>query len=129
MAITPFYVPDSMNEHYPFDNPESSAYASVENGALRLDTVNKIQSIKAVREMTALGLKEAKDFVDTYCKLVGQFAVKEAMDRKADTLMMEAVETLRGLYFKHIPSADFDQAHAAAVNALFKEIDDYRRGL
>ena len=38
---------------------------------------NKINVIKAVRELTSLGLKEAKDFVEAAPKAVREAAVKE----------------------------------------------------
>ena len=41
---------------------------------------NKIQVIKAVRELTSLGLKEAKDLVDSAPK-----AVKQGVSRKRPT--------------------------------------------
>ena len=41
---------------------------------------NKIQVIKAVRELTSLGLKEAKDVVDSAPKAVRQGVTKEEAD-------------------------------------------------
>ena len=41
---------------------------------------NKIQVIKAVRELTSLGLKEAKDLVDGAPKAVKQGVSKEEAD-------------------------------------------------
>ena len=41
---------------------------------------NKIQVIKAVRELTSLGLKEAKDVVDSAPKAVKQGVSKEEAD-------------------------------------------------
>ena len=38
---------------------------------------NKIQVIKAVRELTSLGLKEAKDLVDSFPKAVKQGVAKD----------------------------------------------------
>jgi len=41
---------------------------------------NKINVIKALREVTALGLKEAKDLVDGAPKMVKEGATKEEAD-------------------------------------------------
>ncbi len=41
---------------------------------------NKIQVIKAVRELTSLGLKEAKDLVDSAPKAIKQGVAKEEAD-------------------------------------------------
>jgi large subunit ribosomal protein L7/L12 len=41
---------------------------------------NKIQVIKAVRELTSLGLKEAKDLVDSAPKAVKQGVSREEAD-------------------------------------------------
>ena len=41
---------------------------------------NKIQVIKAVRELTSLGLKEAKDVVDSAPKAIRQGVTKEEAD-------------------------------------------------
>jgi len=41
---------------------------------------NKIQVIKAVRELTSLGLKEAKDLVDSAPKAVRQGVSREEAD-------------------------------------------------
>ncbi len=41
---------------------------------------NKIKTIKAVREITGLGLKEAKDLVDSAPKAVKEAATKEEAD-------------------------------------------------
>ena len=41
---------------------------------------NKIQVIKAVRELTSLGLKEAKDVVDSAPKAIRQAVTKEEAD-------------------------------------------------
>lgn len=50
---------------------------------------NKIQVIKAVRELTSLGLKEAKDLVDSAPK-----AIKEAVSREeADAAKAKLEET------------------------------------
>ena len=47
---------------------------------------NKIQVIKAVRELTSLGLKEAKDLVDGAPKPVKQGVSKEEADKLKKTL-------------------------------------------
>ncbi|MFZ3499718.1 50S ribosomal protein L7/L12 [Streptomyces sp. 5.8] len=46
----------------------------------------KIQVIKVVRELTSLGLKEAKDLVDGAPKPVLEKVAKEAADKAAETL-------------------------------------------
>lgn len=46
----------------------------------------KIQVIKVVRELTSLGLKEAKDLVDGAPKPVLEKVAKEAADKAADSL-------------------------------------------
>ncbi|KPI07983.1 50S ribosomal protein L7/L12 [Actinobacteria bacterium OK074] len=46
----------------------------------------KIQVIKVVRELTSLGLKEAKDLVDGAPKPVLEKATKEAADKAAEAL-------------------------------------------
>ncbi|HEY5834342.1 50S ribosomal protein L7/L12 [Streptomyces sp.] len=46
----------------------------------------KIQVIKVVRELTSLGLKEAKDLVDGAPKPVLEKATKEAADKAKDAL-------------------------------------------
>ncbi len=50
---------------------------------------NKIQVIKAVRELTSLGLKEAKDLVDSAPKAVKEGVAKEEADA-AKTKLEEA---------------------------------------
>ena len=55
---------------------------------------NKINVIKAVREMTQLGLKEAKDLVDAAPKVVKEGASKadaEAMKKKLEEAGAKAV--------------------------------------
>ena len=52
-------------------------------------TGNKIQVIKVVRELTSLGLKEAKDLVDAAPKPVLEKATKEAAEA-AKTKLAEA---------------------------------------
>jgi large subunit ribosomal protein L7/L12 len=47
---------------------------------------NKIQVIKAVRELTSLGLKEAKDVVDGAPKTVLEKANKETADKAKEAL-------------------------------------------
>jgi large subunit ribosomal protein L7/L12 len=46
----------------------------------------KIQVIKVVRELTSLGLKEAKDLVDGAPKAVLEKATKEAAEKAKDSL-------------------------------------------
>jgi len=46
----------------------------------------KIQVIKVVRELTSLGLKEAKDLVDGAPKALLEKATKEAADKAAEAL-------------------------------------------
>jgi large subunit ribosomal protein L7/L12 len=46
----------------------------------------KIQVIKVVRELTSLGLKEAKDLVDGTPKAVLEKVAKEAADKAAESL-------------------------------------------
>lgn len=46
----------------------------------------KIQVIKVVRELTSLGLKEAKDLVDGTPKPVLEKVAKEAADKAAESL-------------------------------------------
>jgi large subunit ribosomal protein L7/L12 len=46
----------------------------------------KIQVIKVVRELTSLGLKEAKDLVDGAPKPVVEKVAKEAAEKAADSL-------------------------------------------
>jgi large subunit ribosomal protein L7/L12 len=46
----------------------------------------KIQVIKVVRELTSLGLKEAKDLVDGAPKAVLEKAAKESADKAKDAL-------------------------------------------
>jgi large subunit ribosomal protein L7/L12 len=61
----------------------AGAAAAVEEEKTEFDVVltevgaNKIQVIKAVRELTSLGLKEAKDLVDSAPK-----AIKEAVNKE-----------------------------------------------
>ena len=47
---------------------------------------NKIQVIKEVRGLTSLGLKEAKDLVDSAPKAVLEGATKEAADKAKEAL-------------------------------------------
>ncbi|MGH2617601.1 MAG: 50S ribosomal protein L7/L12 [Thermomicrobiales bacterium] len=54
---------------------------------------NKIQVIKAVRELTSLGLKEAKDLVDSAPKAVKQGVAREEADA-AKTKLEEAGATV-----------------------------------
>ena len=62
------------------------AAAAVEEEKTEFDVVltevgaNKIQVIKAVRELTSLGLKEAKDLVDSAPKAIKEAVNKEEAD-------------------------------------------------
>ena len=47
---------------------------------------NKVNTIKAVREVTSLGLKEAKDLVDGTPKPVLEKVAKEAAEKAAESL-------------------------------------------
>ena len=59
---------------------------------------NKIQVIKAVRELTGLGLKEAKDLVDSAPKVVKESAPKaEAQEIKKKLEAVGATASLKGL--------------------------------
>jgi large subunit ribosomal protein L7/L12 len=61
----------------------AAAGAAVEEEKTEFDVVltdvgaNKIQVIKAVRELTSLGLKEAKDLVDSAPKAIKEAVAKE----------------------------------------------------
>jgi large subunit ribosomal protein L7/L12 len=56
---------------------------------LEADGGKKIQVIKVVRELTGLGLKEAKDLVEAAPKAVLEKANKEAADKAKDKLEAE----------------------------------------
>jgi large subunit ribosomal protein L7/L12 len=66
--------------------------AAAEEGPDEFDVIleaagdKKIQVIKAVRELTSLGLKEAKDLVDGAPKPVQEKVNKEAADKAKETL-------------------------------------------
>jgi len=66
--------------------PGSAAAAAPEEEQTEFDVMlteigaNKIQVIKAVRELTSLGLKEAKDLVDSAPKAVKQGVSREEAD-------------------------------------------------
>ena len=66
--------------------PGGTATAAPEEEQTEFDVMlteigaNKIQVIKAVRELTSLGLKEAKDVVDSAPKAVKQGVSKEEAD-------------------------------------------------
>ena len=56
------------------------------------DGGKKIQVIKVVRELTGLGLKEAKDLVEAAPKAVLENANKEAADKAKDKLEAEGAK-------------------------------------
>ena len=66
--------------------PGAAAAAAPEEEQTEFDVMltevgaNKIQVIKAVRELTSLGLKEAKDVVDSAPKAIRQGVSKEEAD-------------------------------------------------
>ncbi|MDF3041880.1 MAG: ribosomal protein [Thermomicrobiales bacterium] len=66
--------------------PGAAAAAAPEEEQTEFDVMltevgaNKIQVIKAVRELTSLGLKEAKDVVDSAPKAIRQAVSKEEAD-------------------------------------------------
>jgi len=53
---------------------------------------NKIKTIKAVREITGLGLKEAKDLVDSAPKAVREAVTKQEADEVKDKLAAAGAE-------------------------------------
>ncbi len=53
---------------------------------------NKIKTIKAIREITGLGLKEAKDFVDSAPKPVKEGVTKEEAEEIKDKLAAVGAE-------------------------------------
>ena len=53
---------------------------------------NKVKVIKAVREITGLGLKEAKDVVDGAPKVVKEAAAKEEADQIKEKLEAEGAK-------------------------------------
>lgn len=59
----------------------------------------KIQVIKVVRELTSLGLKEAKDLVDGAPKPVLEKVAKEAADKAAESLKAHAARPSRSSDF------------------------------
>ena len=59
---------------------------------LEADGGKKIQVIKVVRELTGLGLKEAKDLVEAAPKAVLEKANKEAADKAKDKLEAEGAK-------------------------------------
>jgi large subunit ribosomal protein L7/L12 len=59
---------------------------------LEADGGKKIQVIKVVRELTGLGLKEAKDLVESAPKAVLEKANKEAADKAKDKLEAEGAK-------------------------------------
>jgi large subunit ribosomal protein L7/L12 len=73
--------------------PEAAAEQDEFDVTLEGAGEKKIQVIKVVRELTSLGLKEAKDLVDGAPKLVLEKATKEAAE-KAKTSLEEAGATV-----------------------------------
>jgi large subunit ribosomal protein L7/L12 len=59
---------------------------------LEADGGKKIQVIKVVRELTGLGLKEAKDLVESAPKAVLEKANKEAADKAKEKLEAEGAK-------------------------------------
>jgi large subunit ribosomal protein L7/L12 len=59
---------------------------------LEADGGKKIQVIKVVRELTGLGLKEAKDLVEAAPKAVLEKANKESADKAKDKLEAEGAK-------------------------------------
>lgn len=59
---------------------------------LEADGGKKIQVIKVVRELTGLGLKEAKDLVEAAPKAVLEKASKEAADKAQEKLEAEGAK-------------------------------------
>ena len=80
--------------------PGGTAAAAPEEEQTEFDVMlteigaNKIQVIKAVRELTSLGLKEAKDLVDSAPKAVKQGVSREEADA-AKTKLEEAGATVK----------------------------------
>jgi large subunit ribosomal protein L7/L12 len=80
--------------------PAAAAAAPEEKSSFNVEITssgdNKINVIKAVRELTGLGLKEAKDLVDAAPKVVKENASKaEADDMKAKLEAAGAKVTLK----------------------------------
>ncbi len=71
---------------------EAAAEEQTEFSAILTDTgEKKIQVIKAVRELTSLGLKEAKDLVDSAPK-----AVKEGVPKEEAEAVKKKIEEVGG---------------------------------
>lgn len=71
---------------------EAAAEEQTEFSAILTDTgEKKIQVIKAVRELTSLGLKEAKDLVDSAPK-----AVKEGVPKEEAEAVKKKIEDVGG---------------------------------
>ena len=74
------------------DPAEGDAGAAAEEEKTEFDVIlesagdKKIQVIKEVRGLTSLGLKEAKDLVDSAPKAVLEGATKEAADKAKEAL-------------------------------------------
>ena len=79
--------------------PAAAAVAAVVEEKTEFDVIlkdagaNKIQVIKAVRELTSLGLKEAKDLVDGAPKAIKEAVSKEEADA-AKAKLVEAGATV-----------------------------------
>lgn len=79
--------------------PAAAATAAVVEEKTEFDVIlkdagaNKIQVIKAVRELTSLGLKEAKDLVDGAPKAIKEAVSKEEADA-AKAKLVEAGATV-----------------------------------
>ncbi len=79
--------------------PATAAVAAVVEEKTEFDVIlkdagaNKIQVIKAVRELTSLGLKEAKDLVDGAPKAIKEAVSKEEADA-AKAKLVEAGATV-----------------------------------
>ncbi len=79
--------------------PVAAAVAAVVEEKTEFDVIlteagaNKIQVIKAVRELTSLGLKEAKDLVDGAPKAIKEAVSKEEADA-AKAKLVEAGATV-----------------------------------
>jgi large subunit ribosomal protein L7/L12 len=72
--------------------PEAAEEQSEFDVILEADGGKKIQVIKVVRELTGLGLKEAKDLVEAAPKAVLEKANKEAADKAKAKLEAEGAK-------------------------------------
>ena len=89
-AAAPMMMGGMMPGMMPAGGGDGAAPAAVEEEQTEFDVIltdfgpNKIQVIKVVRELTGLGLKEAKDLVEAAPKAVKQAVTKdEANDARA----------------------------------------------